>query len=394
MQVNIISEECREKRGYEGATVELPATRYELEDALQRANVSEGGSYQLNRFLKWPDFLPEYLARSGEKTLEEVNLLANKVGRMEKSQLETYEGALQLRRDENIDTPVSMKELINYAYNLDAFEFHPGVMEDYDLGEIAMMGGMFDIVDDLPEEAAELLDARKVGEAMRRSEQGAFTRKGYVFRSSADWQEVYDGVHLPEQPEEHGEISLWLESAGSIPEGNSGVWLELPAGEQEMQRALASLGETVMDDCVIAKVQSVLPSLKYHLAADEDIDKLNTLAKRLAEFPDHRMLMKYKAVLELECFPDLDRMLDITQNLDCYDYDSVIRTNGDYTEYLLREAGFDTSDPAFDRFDFVGYGERRLEASGFCCTPYGSVGRNDRPFVPEYTKPQSGMVMQ
>ena len=394
MQVNIISEECREKRGYEGAAVELPATRYEMEDALQRANVLKGGSYQLNRFLKWPDFLQEYLACSGAKTLAEVNLLAKKVSRMEKSQLETYEGALQLRRDENIDTPVSMKELINYAYNLDVFEFHPGVVEDYDLGEIAMMGGMFDTVDDLPEEVADLLDARKVGEAMRRADQGAFTRSGYIFRGSADWQEVYDGVHLPEPLEEHALVCLRLESASSTAGENSGVWLELPAGEQAVQRVLDSLGETSLEDCVIAEAKGILPSFKYQITAYEEIGRLNMLAERLAAFPDGRALMKYKAVLELECFPDLDRMLDITQNLDCYDYDPMIRTNADYAEYLLQEAGFDTGDPAFDRFDFAGYGERRLEASGFCCTQYGPVGRNDRPFVQEYTKQQSGMVMQ
>lgn len=393
MQVTIAADEFKEKRVYKGAAVELPASRFELDDALQRAHVPEDGSYKLQRFIQWPGFLSGYLASSGDKTLEEVNLLAQKISRMDETQLETYEGALQLRRDENIDMPVSMKELINYTYNLDAFEFHPGVVEDGDLGEIAMMGGMFDIVDDLPEEVADLLDARKVGEALRRSDQGAFTRRGYIFPNSKSWQEVYDGVHLPEQPEESGLISLRLEPVSSTPEENSGVWLELPADEQAMHWALTSLGETSPDCCVIAEATSILPSLKHQIAGDEDIGKLNTLAERLAAFPDNRTLMKYKAVLELECFPDLDRMLDITQNLDCYEYDPVIRTAADYAEYLLCEAGFDTSDPAFDRFDFDGYGERQLERNGFVPTAYGSIGHNELPFEQEFTKPRQGLTM-
>lgn len=393
MQVNIIADKHNGKRGYNGAAVELPASRFELDDALQRAHVPEDGSYKLQRFIQWPGFLSGYLASSGDKTLEEVNFLAQKISRMDEIQLETYEGVLRLRENGSPGTAISIRELINSAYNLDAFEFHPGVVEDGDLGEIAMMGGMFDIVDDLPEEVADLLDARKVGEALRRSDQGAFTRRGYIFPNTKSWHEVYDGVHLPGQPDEHGLISLRLESVSSTPEENSGVWLELPADEQAMHWALTSLGETSPDCCVIAEATGILPSLRHQIAGDEDIGKLNTLAERLAAFPDSRTLMKYKAVLELECFPDLDRMLDITQNLDCYDYDPVISTAADYAEYLLCEAGFDTSDPAFDRFDFDGYGERQFERNGFVPTAYGSIGRNGLPFEQEFTKPRQGLTM-
>ena len=395
MQVHITADGCSGKQGYEGATVELPASRYELEDALQRAQVPDGGGYELRRFLKWPEFLSRYLASSGSKTLEEASLLAAKVSRMDETQLAVYEGALQLRQDENIDTPVSMKELINYAYNLDSFEFHSGVVEDRDLGRIAMMGGMLDTIDDLPDEVADLLDERKVGEAVRYADQGAFTGSGYVFRSSGEWREMYDGVYLSEQLDAHdGILSLRLESADSDPDQDSGVWLELPADEQAVQWALDALGERSLDDCVIAESKGVLPSLKYQLAGDEDIEKLNTLAKLLAAFPDRKTKMKYKAVLELEEFPSLDRMLDITENLDCYDYDPVISTPAGYAEYLLQESGFDTSNPAFARFDFAGYGERQFERNGSVPTPYGSINRNDRPFIQEFTKTRPGMSMQ
>lgn len=393
MQINITADEYRGKRGYEGANIELPAGRFELADALQRAHVPDGGGYELHRFSGCPKFFATYLILSGDKTLEELNLLAGKVAGMDEIQLGTYEGALKLRQDEDIDHPISTKELINYAYNLDSFEFHPGVTLDCDLGRIAMMGGMLDTIDDLSDEAAELLDEQKVGEALRRADQGTFTETGYVFRGSLDWQEVYDGIHLPEQPEEHGLISLRLEPVKSGSGENSGIWLELPADEQAVQRALTSLGESSLDCCAIAEADSILPSLKYQLAGDEDIDRLNTLAERLAAFPDCKTLMKYKAVLELECYPNLDRMLDITQNLDCYDFDRQIVSPTDYAVYLFEEADFDTSDPAFSGFDFAGYGKRQFENNGFVSTPYGSIAHSDVPFVQEYTKPQSGLTM-
>lgn len=394
MRVTIAAEECNGKRGFERASVELPASRFELADALQRAHVPEGGGYEMQSFEGWPSFFPEYLDAADNKTLEEVNLLAAKMGRMDEDDLGAYEGALQLRSESDIEHPVTIKELINYAYNMDSFDFHPGVVNDLELGEIAMMGGMLDVIDDLSDEAADLLDARKVGEAMRRADQGTFIKSGYVFRSSSDWREVYDGIHLPEQLDAHdGVLSLRLESADSDPAQNSGVWLELPADEQAMRWALTSLGERSLEDCVIAEADGILPSLHGQLAGDEDIGMLNTLAERLAAFPDRKTLMKYKAVLELECYPNLDWMLDIAQNLGCYDFDTVATSYASYAEFLFHEAGIDLDDPAFASFDFKGYGKRQSEDSGYVMTEYGPISRNEEPFVPEYTAPRPGMTM-
>ncbi|CAK7088812.1 MAG: hypothetical protein ENTB_04556 [Enterocloster aldenensis] len=395
MRVTITENQHRRQRGYNGAVLELPANRYAIEDALQRAHVPEDGGYELRQFNDWPDFLKSALTVSGNKTLAEVNLLAAQVSRMDKTQLGAYEGIVQLRQEADIDHPISTKELINAAYNVDSFEFHPGVVNDYDLGAICMQGEMLDLIQDLPDEVYELLDEEKVGVALRKSDQGVFTSQGYVYRGSKDWQEVYDGVRLPEQPDSHsGLISLRLKTMDSNPDRDEGVWLELPADEQAMHRALISLGENTFDACYIAEAKGVLPSLKYQLAGDEDIGKLNTLAERIQAFPDSRTLAKYKAVLELEVCSDLDMELDIAENLDCYDYDPIILSPEAYAEYLLQEAGFDADDPAFSGFDFRDYGERHLQRIGYVPTPYGSIARNEKPFLPEYTKPEPGMTME
>lgn len=151
MQVTVIAKE-HNKQNYKGAVVELPASRFELDDAFQRAHIPESGGYKLLFFNQWPGFLPNYLTSSDNKTLEEVNLLAKKISQMNEIELATYEGALRLRRNADIDTPISIKELIDYTYNLDVFEFHPEVLDDRELGEIAIICGMLDTINDLPEE--------------------------------------------------------------------------------------------------------------------------------------------------------------------------------------------------------------------------------------------------
>lgn len=395
MQVTIYAEQHRERNGYQGADLKLPAGRFAVADAFQRAHMPEEGGYYMARFIGWPPFLGIILTRCGAEKLEELNLLAWKTGQMDEEQLAAYEGAVAMRQNEDIDTPVTVRELINILYNLDSYTFHPGLLNDQMLGEMCLMGELLADLGTVSDEVFELLSEEKVGAYLRRSEQGEFTDKGYVLRDAREWRDVYDGEHLPEQLDTHdGLISLRIESAASMVSVNSGCWLELPADRKDMERALASLGERTFDRCVIAEMKTILPLFGYEPAGDLYIDKLNLLAKRMAAFPDSGALAKYMAAVEMDGRHDLDRMLDIAENLDCYDFDREVLSPADYGKYLLEEMGADTADPAFDRFDFSGYGARRLEASGFCCTPYGSVGRNDLPFVQEYTKQQSGMVMQ
>ena len=46
MFVTIIADKYKGRRGYKGAPLELPAGRFSMEDALERARVPEGGGYE------------------------------------------------------------------------------------------------------------------------------------------------------------------------------------------------------------------------------------------------------------------------------------------------------------------------------------------------------------
>ncbi len=403
IQANIYADCHGNLRGYRGAMLELPATPYEIEDALQRARVPEGGGYTLESTGDWPDFLWTALFNasplSGKNALEELNLLADAVSRMDEIQIGTFEGATQLRLEETGKKTITLKELINLAASLDDYEFHPDVTNDLSLGRACMEGGMLDLVESLPDEVAELLDPAKVGKALRHSDHGAVTPKGYVYRgTAAARQDFYDGEHLPDCGEKHsGLLSLRMEKLDA-PGAGSGVWLELPADKKALQWALLSIGEESFDACRIAETKSIIPVLQYQLAGDEDIGRLNTLAERLRELqqeaPGGLMLMKYKAVLELEQYPDLDMELDIAANLGCYAYSPDILSPDEYGEYVLQSAGIDTNDPAFSGFDFNGYGERMLAKAGYVFTPYGAVSRNGQEPVHGFTGQGQGIVMQ
>lgn len=393
MQVNITADQYRGQKGYAGAELELPASQLAIADALQRAHVPEKGGYQTYQFKGWPDFLFMYLMVSGDKTLEEVNLLAYKVDSMDEIQLNTYEGALLLRKNAEIDRPVSIKEMLNILYNLNSYSFYPGILNDQMLGEVCLQGEMLEEVETASDELLELLSEEKLGQCLRRRDQGEYTEKGYILCDEKTFQEVYDGKHLPEQPNVHsGLISLRLENIWN-PSINRGVWLQLPAQENATQETLTLLNVTSLEDCSIAETKSILPPLSEKIFDNEDIGKLNLLAQRIEAFPEEQLLTKYKAALELETCNDLDMMLDLAENLDCYDFDLDCISTTAFGKYLLQELGVDTSDPAFAFFDFAGYGKRGLEAVGVAYTAYGSIGRNDTPFVKEFTNQPEGMAM-
>ena len=391
MQVWITADSWVEKRGYMGAGLMLPANQDELQDAMQRARVQGDGTYCLEYVDGWPGFLTGILELDTEHRLEEVNLLADRLSRMSSEQMDTFEGAIALRVEEKSSEPFTLKELINFTYNLNCYELYPGVTNDTDLGEVCIEGEMMEFLEHLPEEDLKLLDPQKVGKEFRRSEQGTFTGKGYVCKNGEPFQEMYDEVRYPEIPGmRKGPVSLRLVSLANQQE--EGVWLDLPATEQMMQKALETLHERSFDDCVIAENEG--SALPFSLAGDEEIGKLNVLAERVQAFPDSRTLAKYKAVIEMELCNDLDQALDIAANLDCYDFDPEMDSPARYAEYLLQTAGFDTEDPAFRQFDFKGFGERRLKEIGYSLTSYGAISRNELPFRQEYSKPQQGMTMQ
>lgn len=391
MEVWIIADSLKKKRGYSGACLILPAGQETIRDAMQRAHVQENESYQVEYASGWPGFLVRILEGQTGCRLDEINLLAYQLSRMDQEQMDTLEGAIALRIEEDVGRPVTMKEVINFTYNLDCYDFHPGVTNDEELGEICIDNGMLALFKQLPDNVLELLDPQKVGAELRHSDQGIFTSKGYVFRCGGNFQEIYNGSQCPEPPDiKTGLISVRLVSLEHQDE--QGVWLDFPANKQAMKQVLDALKERSFDYCFI--VENKGSALPFPLIGDEEIGKLNLLAERVQAFPDNRTLAKYKAAMALELCNDLDLALDIAANLDSYNFDQKIFSPARYAEYLLEEAGFDTEDPAFKWFDFEGFGERKLKEIGYIPTDYGLISRNEIPFRQEYTRPQQGMKLQ
>ena len=141
MQVWIYACQFIDDPAYQGSALSLPAHREAVRDAFQRARLKEGEPYHLERGRGWPGFIESVLDRYNH-TLEELNLLVYKLAQMTEKQIEVYEGVLKALPERN------MKQVINGLYNLERFEFLPGIQCDNEIGEITIDNDLDPILKD------------------------------------------------------------------------------------------------------------------------------------------------------------------------------------------------------------------------------------------------------
>lgn len=391
LDVAIYSEAYFLERSYQGAKLRLPAEPAFLKDAKMRAFIHENEPYRIELLGEWPSFLTSVLEKAKAVTLEEVNVLACLVAHMDSIQLETYEAAIQMRQEKNTDAPVGIKDLLNLCYNLKCFEFRPGIINDRMLGEFCLEEDRLDWIHIFEVDVRKLLDPQRVGMDQRKEEMGIFTSKGYVFENALSYQDIYDGIHLPDIDGVAGGI-FSLRLVGSQYPEEQGTWLELPTTDLGFQWVLNRLNERTFDDCIIAESISTVQGLS--VKQTDDIETLNELARRIQEFTDDRTLCKFEAALELEQCDSLEQALHIAENLDCYSYDPQMYSMAAYTRYLFRELEINIDDPAFATFDFQGYGEHQLGLLESVQTAYGMITRNEDFLIQAQQNTEQGMKMQ
>lgn len=334
-------------------------------------------------FRGWPVFLQERLART-EADVQEVSFLAGRVEQMDQRSLSQYEGVLSCIETECSGHECSIKDLINASNNLEYFEFMPGIVKDADLGEHAVDGDYMRLLQDIPDEVMELLDLSKVGQYLRRSEKGAFTKDGYCFRSREGWQEIYDGCQLPGQTlQTENILSVHVENRDSP--GSKEGWLCLPCSSEELPVICERLTVPYLSGCRITEVSSMIPALEECIGPDEDIEVLNELAGKLKAMTPEECL-KYKAVLEFDGGSSVERALWLADRLDCYVFDPAQISCADYGRECLENLGVDCCDPAFRNFSFYQYGLAQYEAAGMKLTSYGTVSLDREPDFSETEK--------
>lgn len=320
-------------------SLELPATEYEIRDALQKMRATRDMLTNREYSIYNCEIVPQLNEiRLDSASLDELNFLAKRL--------------ISLNGDErNIIKGIATKVI--------------PTGED----EIALV----------PEGASHLLDKEKIGRIQRAADGGVYVGNLYVCADHFEMPKVYDGISLPEvEPEPWFAFRLLVAEPPQGDESNeeAAEWISLPMTLKAMREFATRHNVDSITDCVYYGFESSIPQITGEcLPSMDDIKTLNDIAKRMAEMsPEDQVKFKAALVAERPYGLTLADMDNIAANLDKYEMTTVSDNAGAFfKEYLLHHLDTRFDPEWLDTLVSFREGNKLLERLGACVTDYGII---------------------
>ena len=352
------------------ADIALPATYYELQDAIEKTRVRGENRYYMELteyegFL----FLEPYLEEADD--LYELNALAEKLASLEPWQVDALEGLILM--EEAKKEPFGISRIYDLAASANECQVLYNVRTDAELGDFYASNGFLPELDELSDEVRGLLDYCKIGEKMRRDENGVFLRysTGYV-TVIGDLKEEFHTLELPPRKPDY---TVLLEVG--VPDAADVVMLGLPCERKALNDVLTQLnagGWSVLSwrcaDCRI-------PALRDAFSTTDNILYTNLAAKEIAELSDDAAAA-FKALIEAVQPNDINTAMSLLESIDEYVFSPQYSSPDDLAADELTELmGESEAALAIPYMDLRAYGERLLEENEQVMTSYGVIERRD-----------------
>ena len=364
------------------ATLSLPAAPYAVLDALERFRpdgpddvdlaVEEyhGFSYLAPYILPQPD-------------LYGLNALAEKLSELNEYEATAFHGLVRMESDK-ADGKLSVRRLLDLAYSTDCCHVVADVLNYSQLGRFYAENGFIPEVENLSDEAFDLLDFELIGRRMKSGEDGVFMERstdgpgGYVVRHEELKQAPPIPTGPPQKPDYIFRLNLRLIPAiPAPPERKKLVEIDLPTSKKQIMAALDMLGAASLDDAMGAILDGPLPGLRSEVFAGSEILLANELAERLQSMSG-KDLVVLKAVMEEVGFDTLDGVIELAGRTDEYIFEPDIRGVEQAAEVELNAMlGRQDAGLIMEHLNLYAYGKALLEQENAVITPYGRLQRRD-----------------
>ena len=185
-------------------------------------------------------------------------------------------------------------------------------------------------------------------------------------------------------------IELTIGNQGKYVEGILSVApLKLPATTEAVQATLSHIGVDGRryEEIYIAHCETDVSGLSSHIWEYESIDELNYLAALLEEIRENGELDKFEAAVALgEYTGSAKDLINLAQNLDCYDLYSGVTTVEELGYYLIDEMDALTIPKEIQGyFDYEAYGRDRKLNDMSAFTNQGYICNNGNKFIEHYS---------
>ena len=378
-----------DKRRY--CELELPASPYELLDALEKLQMPPGEKPEWE-FIENHNFHFLDVHLSGECDLYQLNALATRLSELDNTGRIAFEGMFNQEVAKKYG-PITIATMVDLAYSTDCCHVVEGVNTDTKLGEFYAENGFIPELESLPECVFCLLDFDKLGEKMRLEDGGILTNRGYVSHQS-DLKQVYDTLtFVPKKPDYAVRLMI-----GRYPFETDGtpekiMPLELPATQDKLAEALERSGAATWDEVVFLVEDCAIPRILEEMDYD-GIDELNELAHAIKQRETRGELTKLKAVLHVANCSDISTATFVAETLDDYLFQLDQRSA---EEVGLEELRFIVDSSALavlqKHVNLSSYGTAVMEKDNSKLTPYGLVERRDGQSMQLAEEPGPEMVM-
>ena len=360
------------------ATLELPASPWEVWDALEKVRLKDGEAL----YMEIDDYYAfEYLAPHLEEldiSLNELNDLAARLATLDEVQGIAFEGLFSMEVQKKVNTNggiITMQDMRDLAVSAKTDCYH--VVEAADDTQLGRFYAENDFVPELAgvsNEVFEMLDFAGIGRMMRCSENGVFVGSLYVLRDGELTTAPPVQKTLPEKPEYLFRLTL-----GLCPDfgGDRTAVLDLPASEETLAAAQEQFGTLNWENTVVLNYDGILPNVAVFADLPMELEEFNAFTKAAQDIPRSEVL-KLKALLEQFEVQDIETALFLTEHLADYILTPDLSSPQETAIDRLR---FMTDDHAakllLSHVNLYAYGCDLIKEDNAVLSPYGLLHRAD-----------------
>ena len=376
------------------ATLELPASPWELWDAMEKVRLKDGEAL----YMEIDDYYAfEYLAPHLEEldiSLNELNDLAARLATLDEVQGIAFDGFLRMEVQNKVDTNggiITLQDLRDLAVSAKTDCYHVvDAADDAQLGCFYAENGFIPELDGVSDAVFKMLDFAGIGRMMRCSENGVFVGNLYVLQDGELTTAPPVQKTLPEKPGYLFRLTLGLHPDIG---GNRTTELDLPASEEALATAQEQLGTLNWENTVVLDYDGILPNAAFFADLPMELEAFNEPAAAVRDMPSpEKQLPKLKALLEQFEVRDIATAISLTEHLADYvltpDLSSPQETAIDHLRFMTDDH---SAELLLSHVNLYAYGCDLIKEDNATLTPYGLLHRAD--YQPMLTPVQEKMEM-
>ncbi len=362
------------------ARLELPASPWELHDAMDKVQLQENEELYL-AVDDYYDFecLAPHLDGS-DISLNELNDLAGQLAALDEVQGIAFEGLLSMEVQKKISNNggiITLQDLRNLAVSAKTDCYHiVDAADDAALGRFYAENDFIPELDGVSDSVFKMLDFASIGRMMRQGENGVFVGGCYVLQDGEMTAAPPCSRELLRKPEYLFRLTLGLHPDL---EDDRTVTLTLPASAEELRTAQKQLGADGWEGVIVLDYDGIIPQAAEFADLPAELEAFNHFAAVVDNMPSReKQIPKLKAALSASQCGSISQAILFAERLEHFNLDAEIKNYADLVyDELENIIGDRQAEELRQCLDIEKYGRILQQGYNAEFTEYGMVTRDD-----------------